>query len=382
MTVFIDITGFGIIIPLLPFYAKSFQAGSTALGVLVASFSLMQFIFAPILGRVSDNVGRRPALLLSILISMASFILFALANSFLILLLSRIVSGMATETAIAHAYIADTTSKRERATGMGRVGAAFGAGFVIGPAIGGFLSVYGFRAPGFAAATLTLLNFLFVFLFLPESISHTRSSTQMASNSKSGNLRRLVDTLTRPLIGAVLIIYFIITLAFSAIPVIAPLLGIYFFAFDSVEMSYVFMYIGLIQIVLQGFVIGRLAKKFGEEKLIAFGPLLMTLGMFLMPLTPNIAIFTGSITMIALSIGTLNTMIPSFISKRAPANEQGGMLGIAQSVSSIARVPGPVIGGFVFEFGLVAPFFLSAAVLIVAFGLGCRVLQTCVRVAK
>ena len=289
---------------------------------------------------------------------------------------------MATETAIAHAYIADTTSKRERATGMGRVGAAFGAGFVIGPAIGGFLSVYGFRAPGFAAATLTLLNFLFVFLFLPESISRTRSSTRMASNSKSGNLRRLVDTLTRPLIGAVLIIYFIITLAFSAIPVIAPLLGIYFFAFDSVEMSYVFMYIGLIQIVLQGFVIGRLAKKFGEEKLIAFGPLLMTLGMFLMPLTPNIAIFMGSITMIALSIGTLNTMIPSFISKRAPANEQGGMLGIAQSVSSIARVPGPVIGGFVFEFGLVAPFFLSAAVLIVAFGLGCRVLQTCVRVAK
>lgn len=382
MTVFIDITGFGIIIPLLPFYAESFQAGSTALGVLVASFSLMQFIFAPILGRVSDNVGRRPALLLSILISMASFILFALANSFLILLLSRIVSGMATETAIAHAYIADTTSKRERATGMGRVGAAFGAGFVIGPAIGGFLSVYGFRAPGFAAATLTLLNFLFVFLFLPESISRTRSSTRMASNSKSGNLRRLVDTLTRPLIGAVLIIYFIITLAFSAIPVIAPLLGIYFFAFDSVEMSYVFMYIGLIQIVLQGFVIGRLAKKFGEEKLIAFGPLLMTLGMFLMPLTPNIAIFMGSITMIALSIGTLNTMIPSFISKRAPANEQGGMLGIAQSVSSIARVPGPVIGGFVFEFGLVAPFFLSAAVLIVAFGLGCRVLQTCVRVAK
>lgn len=382
MTVFIDITGFGIIIPLLPFYAETFQAGSTALGVLVASFSLMQFVFAPILGRVSDNVGRRPALLLSILISMASFILFALANSFLILLLSRIVSGMATETAIAHAYIADTTSKRERATGMGRVGAAFGAGFVIGPAIGGFLSVYGFRAPGFAAATLTLLNFLFVFLFLPESISHTRSSTQMASNSKSGNLRRLVDTLTRPLIGAVLIIYFIITLAFSAIPVIAPLLGIYFFAFDSVEMSYVFMYIGLIQIVLQGFVIGRLAKKFGEEKLIAFGPLLMTLGMFLMPLTPNIAIFMGSITMIALSIGTLNTMIPSFISKRAPANEQGGMLGIAQSVSSIARVPGPVIGGFVFEFGLVAPFFLSAAVLIVAFGLGCRVLQTCVRVAK
>ena len=132
MTIFIDITGFGMIIPLLPFYAETFNAGPTALGILVASFSMMQFVFSPILGKVSDNVGRKPVLLLSIMISALSFVFFALANSFLILLLSRIISGMATETAVAQAYIADTTSERERAKGIGRVGAAHGAGVIIG----------------------------------------------------------------------------------------------------------------------------------------------------------------------------------------------------------------------------------------------------------
>jgi len=377
MTIFIDITGFGMIIPLLPFYAETFQTGSTALGVLIASFFIMQFIFAPILGRISDNRGRKPILLLSILTSMASFILFALANSFLMLLLSRIISGMATETAVGQAYIADITSKKERATGIGRVGAAHGAGFIIGPAIGGFLSVYGFSAPGFAAVFLTLLNLLFVFFFLPESIEHKSLSIRTAPSSNSGYLRKLVDALTKPLIGAVLVIFFIVFLAFSAIPVIVPLLGISFFGFGAVEMSYFFMYIGLVQIVLQGLLIGRLADKFGEEKLIAFGPLLMAGGISLMPLIPNIAIFLASLTMIALSNGMMRTVVPSLISKRTPANEQGGILGVTQSVSTIAMVPGPLIGGFVWDFaGRVAPFFLSATLLMIAFGLGVRVLQT------
>ena len=380
MTIFIDITGFGMIIPLLPFYAETFYAGPAALGVLVASFSIMQFIFSPILGRLSDNVGRRPVLLLSILTSSASFVIFALANSFLMLLLSRIIAGMATESAVAQAYIADITSEKERATGIGRVGAAFGAGFIIGPAIGGFLSVYGFSAPGFAAFALALLNFIFVFLFLPEPTRPIHHGTRVKSNESGGYLRGLLDSLKKPLTGAVLVIFFVITLAFSTIPVISPLLAKSFFGFEEIEMSYVFVYIGFIQIVLQGFLIGILVKSVGEEKLIAFGSLLMMTGMFLMPLIPNVTIFLISITMIAFSIGTINTMIPSFISKRTPADEQGGMLGIAQSVGSIARVLGPLIGGFVFQFaGLAAPFFVSATMLMVAFGLSCRVFQACVR---
>jgi len=383
MTIFIDITGFGMIIPLLPFYAETFQAGGTALGVLVASFAIMQFIFSPILGRISDNIGRRPVLLLSILTSLASFVLFSVANSFVILLLSRIVAGMATETAVAQAYVADTTSKRERAAGIGRVAAAHGIGFIIGPAIGGFLSVFGFWAPGFAAAVLTLINLLFVLLFLPESLRSKEPMTKIASDFDAGYLRRFVYALTKPLIGAVFAIFFIITLAFSAIPVIAPLLGAVFFNIGAVEMSYIFMYIGLVQVVLQGFLIGRLTHKFGEESLIAYGSLIMMLGMILMPLLPTIAAYMVSITLIASGIGIMNTTIPSFISKRTSVSEQGVMLGTAQSISSIARVPGPLIAGSAFEFvGLVAPFFVSAALLLVAFGLGCRVLQVCIKLGK
>ena len=170
MTLFIDATGFGMIIPLLPFFAETFQAGSVALGVLIASFPLMQFIFSPILGRLSDNVGRKPVLVISILTSAGSFFLFAVANSFFVLLLSRIVAGLATETAVAQAYIADITSARERSSGIGKVGAAHAAGFIMGPAIGGILSVYGFSAAGFAAVFLTVVNLLFVLFFLPESL--------------------------------------------------------------------------------------------------------------------------------------------------------------------------------------------------------------------
>ena len=376
MTIFIDITGFGMIIPLLPFYAETFQAGSTALGILVASFAVMQFIFSPILGRISDSVGRRPVLLLSILISSVSFTLFTIANSFLMLLLSRIISGMATETAVAQAYISDITSKKERATGIGRVAAAHGVGFIIGPAIGGLLSVHGFWAPGLAAVILTSVNLLFVFLFLPESMTHASSRMRITTNFVGGYLRKLTDALTKPLIGSVLVVFFITFLAFSAIPVILPLLGISFFGINEVQMSYVFMYIGLIQVILQGFVIGRLTEKFGDEKLIVLGPVLMIVGMFLMPLIPNIVAFLVLIALIASGSGIMRTVVPSFVSKRSQANEQGSMLGVTQAASSIARVPGPLIGGSVFEFaGVAAPFFLGVAMLVVAFGLAVKVLM-------
>jgi len=258
MTTFIDMIGFGMIIPVLPFHPETVGTGALALGLLIGSFSLMQFIFSPLLGRLSDKVGRRPVILLSIFSSAISFIVFALANSFTMLLISRITAGMATESAVAQAYISDITTEKERAKGMGKVGAAHGAGFIIGPAIGGFLSVYGLSTLGFAAAALTGVNLLFAFFFLPESNGRTASSIQTNSDVY---WRRLASALTKPLIGAVFIILFIITFAFSAIPVIVPLLGIAFFGFAELEMSYFFMYIGVVQIVLQGVLIGRMAKR-------------------------------------------------------------------------------------------------------------------------
>ena len=374
MTTFIDMIGFGMVIPVLPFHPETVGAGALALGVLIGSFSLMQFIFSPLLGRLSDKVGRRPVILISIFSSVLSFIIFALANSFPLLLLSRITAGMATEASVAQAYISDITTEKDRTKGMGKVGAANGAGFIIGPAIGGFLSVYGLSTLGFAAAALTGVNFLFAFFFLPESNGRLGSTVQ---TNTDGYWRRLASALTKPLIGAVFVILFVITFAFSAIPVIVPLLGIAFFGFAELEMSYFFMYVEVVQIVLQGILIGRLTARWGEENLMVFGSLLLALGMFFMPQYPSIIVFVASITLISSGIGTLNTVLPSFISKRTPADEQGGMLGIAQSVASIARIPSPLVGGIVAEFaGLDVAFFISAALVMICFFLGFKLFRS------
>ncbi|MFA5364672.1 MAG: MFS transporter [Candidatus Bathyarchaeia archaeon] len=375
MTTFIDMIGFGMVIPLLPFHPETAQAGAFALGILVGSFSLMQFIFSPLLGRISDKVGRRPILLFSIFVSVISYLIFAVADTYILLLISRIAAGMATEAGVAQAYIADTTTHEDRAGGMGKVGAAHGAGFIIGPALGGFLSIYGFEVAGLAAAILTAVNFVFAFFFLPESNAPIGPAAQTAVNSDS-YWSRLVTAMTKPLMGTVFAILFITTFAFSAIPVLMPLLGIAFFGFTEIEMSYFFMYIGVVQIILQGFLIGRLTKKWGETNLIVLASLLMTLGIFCISLIPSVVVFIISLTMFSSGVGTLNTALPSFISKRSPQDEQGGMLGVAQSVGSLARVPGPLVAGLIAEFaGLNVAFFVSAAVVCVAFGLGFMVIR-------
>lgn len=372
MTVFIDVTGFGMVLPLLPYYASEFGAGSTALGFLVASFALMQFVFTPILGRVSDTMGRRPILLLSILTSVISFLLFALADSYFILLLSRIVAGLATELGVAQAYISDITSLQDRTAGMGRIGAAHGAGFIIGPAIGGFLSTYHYSTAGFVAAALAMVNLGFAFAFLPES--KPADSPLVGSADEPGRLTRILRFLSSPSIGLLLIILFIMSLAFSAFPVIMPLLAISLFGLSSSDMSLFFVYIGVVQIIFQGFIVGRLTARLGETRLVPVGALLMTFGVFFMTIFPHLLLFLILSTIMVSGIGVLSTTIPSFISKRTARHEQGQILGVTQSISSIARVPGPVIGGLFYEFaGVQAPFFFSAALLFVATLIGIHI---------
>jgi DHA1 family tetracycline resistance protein-like MFS transporter len=377
MTVFIDMTGFGMVIPLIPFYAATFNVGAFWIGVLTAAFCVMQFIFSPILGRLSDNRGRKPILVASILVSSISFILFTVADSFVLLLISRIVAGIATEGAVAQAYIADITNTKERTKGLGRVSAAHGAGLIIGPSIGGSLSVFGFWAPGIAAVTLTLLNLLFVSFFLPETITHRQPARKAGTLEYFYKLpKNTKEMLSRPQIGRVLTIFFIQGVAHSAIPVILPLLGLTLFGFGTLEMSYLFMYIGLTEIVLQGFVIAKVAQKLGDAKLIAAGTFLMTLGMLVMPLTQNFFVFIISVTMVACGIGTLLTAVRSFVSKRSTATEQGNTMGMLNSVSSIGTILGPLIGGFLFDFsGLTTPFLLNAAILIAAFALSVKIIQ-------
>ena len=380
ITVAVDMIGFGMIIPLIPFYAITLGASPSSIGILIASFSLMQVLFSPILGRISDHIGRRPVLLLSILTSLVSFILFTLADSFIILLLSRLVAGLATEAAVAQAYIADSTTKAERAKGMGKIGAALGIGFILGPAMSGFLSPYGFWTPGVAAVILSLINFLFVLVFLPESIPKESPSKEQVSLQNEGQvyLRRLIYAISQPLTGAVYIIYFIVTFAFSTIPVIVPLLVEEFYNFSAVEMSYLFMYIGVLQVLLQAGGIGKIMQKISEESLIIIGPLLMLCGIFVMPLTRSLIVFLGTLSLLSTGVALTNTIIPSFLSKRTPPDEQGQVLGLTQSVSSLARVPGPVVSGVIYDLGGTGmPFFVSAIILLLPVVLACKVFQKC-----
>ena len=378
LTVFIDITGYGIIIPLLPFYAEEFQAGPAALGILIASFAIMQFLFGPLLGRASDKIGRKPILLLSLLLSFIGFTIFSFANSYPMLLFSRIVAGIATERAVAQAYIADVTDYKNRTKELGKIGAALGAGFIIGPSLGGVLSVYGYAVPGYAAMILTSINMLSVISFLPEPQrgKETKSENPDAS---LGYLQGLLDSLRRPLLGPTLVILFFVTVAFSTIPVIVPLLSIDYFNFSSLELSFVFIYIGIIQIVMQGFLMDALSRKLGDDKLIALGPILMAAGTILMPSFRNVVLFFIGNSLLAAGFGIVNTSIPSFLSKRTSLSEQGSVLGIASSVSSVANIPGPLIIGFVYAFtGSFIPFLISALILIAAFIIGCKVYKACI----
>jgi predicted MFS family arabinose efflux permease len=376
-TVFIDITGYGILIPLLPFYTETFQAGPISLGILIASFAIMQFIFSPILGSASDKFGRKPIMLLSLFISFIGFTLFSFANSYLVLLLSRIIGGIATERAIAQAYIADLTDKKTRIKEMGKIGAALGAGFIIGPAMGGALSVFGFSAPGYLSMILTIINILFVYIFVPESNPNKNNPTKQ-TNPSPNYARALLDTIKKPMIGPTLLILLIVTIAFSAIPVIVPILSIEFYNFTPLVLSTIFVFIGLVQIILQGFLIFKLAKKFGEEKLIILGPMIMALGIFLMPLFKNLLFFYLTNSLVAAGYGIINTTIPALISKKAKIDEQGKFLGVASSVASIANIPGPLFGGLIIDFGgIVAPFLISAIMLSMSFVLGCKVYKQC-----
>lgn len=372
LTVFVDLVGFGIIIPLLPFYTASLGAGPTALGVLVASFSIMQFIFAPVMGGLSDRFGRRPIILVSLVGSFAGYLAFALADSLPMLFVSRITAGVASSNlSVAQAYIADTTQPKDRTRWMSLISAAFGVGFIVGPVIGGFLSIYGISAAGFGAAAIALTNLVLAFNLLPESLPRShRGRGRLFSHSAVG----ILAAFRRPLVGALLTVFFVVSYAFSTIPVVYPLLGIRYFNLGPHDMAFIFTYIGILQVTVQTVLIGRLAKRIGEQKLLAIGVLLLTLTIFATPLIPNMMVFILLTGLLAVAVAITLPLVPSMVSRRSGTEEQGGMMGVTQSVGSLARVPGPLVAGFLFEHaGLAMPFYVSAALMLLAFILTVRI---------
>jgi len=347
-TVFIDLVGFGIVIPVLPFYAEGtiFNASPRIVGLLFASYSIMQLVFSPILGRLSDKHGRRPVLFLSIIGTGVGFLILGFANTLWMLFLGRILDGITGgNISTAQAYIADITTKENRAKGMGLIGAAFGLGFIFGPAIGGILSKWGIHVPFFFAAGLCFANALLLYFTLPETVTKDHPARQSAARGRG--LTIMIQSLKEPKLCFVLTIYFLFIVAFSIMTTAFSLYTMFRFGYDAQHTGYLFAYVGLIAVVIQGGLIGKLVKRFGEMPLVMFGALCFAISLFAVPMVGPTAgglaglLVGGGIFSMGNSLAT--PALTSLASKSVGAAEQGTVLGVTQSVASLARAVGPTL---------------------------------------
>lgn len=349
VTVFIDLIGFGMVIPILPYYANTdpFNATPRDIGFLVATYSLMQFFFAPVLGRLSDRYGRRPILFISLLGSAFGYFVIGFANTLLLVFIGRIIGGITGgNISTAQAYIADVTSRKDRAKGMGLFGAAFGLGFILGPAIAGVLSKYGVHVPFFFAAGLSFANAVALYLVLPESI---KPGLRDRLPERKNRIVELVDSLRDKEFREINLVYFLLVTAFSIMTYAFVLYTAYRFGYTPEENGYLFAFVGLVAIIGQGFLFSRLVMKFGESVLVVAGCFLMFTSLFAVPLVgPQSGGLLGLLVGTAvLSFGNSLAApgLTSLGSKTADEHKQGQAMGIMQSGASLARAIGPVIGG-------------------------------------
>ncbi|MFC1878815.1 MFS transporter [Chloroflexota bacterium] len=347
LIVFIDLLGFSLILPLLPFYADTFGATPFQVGLLVASYAAAQLIGAPILGRMSDRFGRRPVLLLSMVGTFIGFLMLGFANALWILFASRLLDGFTGgNISVAQAYITDITDEKDRARGLGLLGAAFGLGFIIGPAAGGLLSVYGFAVPSFVAAGFSLLSVLGVITLLPESLTPEVRAELAKKTKQEFSFKNLWAALTRPRVGPLFHIRFFYGLAFATFQTIFPLYAQYKLGLDARGTGFVLTYVGILVVFVQGFGVGWLVARYREYNLIFWALALMTLTLFVWAVVPNLAGLLFVLAPLALAAGILNTLLNSSLSKSVHPEEVGGTLGISASLESLTRVISPSAGGF------------------------------------
>ena len=370
LTVFIDLIGFGIVVPLVPIYSRHYGAGWLIIGAIVASYSAMQFLFAPVLGRWSDRIGRRPVMLISTAGSALSYVLFAIGSGFdnhaaalWALLISRVFAGICgANITVAQAYIADITPPENRSKRMGLIGMAFGLGFILGPAISGLaLKFFGETGPGWAAAALCAANFILAFSILAESLQPSSGHA-----NRRPHLKQWGHTLSQPKIGLLILIFFLSTFAFSCFETTLPLLVNDDFNLGltvdltkpAMTVVSLFVFCGLIAAFVQGGMIGRLVKILGEPQLIALSLVLTGVTLALLPFIKGegqlkwLAVLRFAdapwikmlLALALLSVGTSLTRPPVFglLSNLTPANEQGATIGVAQGVGSLARIVGPL----------------------------------------
>lgn len=368
LVVFIDLLGFGIIIPILPYYAVTFGANATTLGFLMMSYSLMQFIFSPFWGRLSDHIGRRPILLTCIAGIGLSMLVLGFARSMIWLFVGRILAGFfGANISTASAYIADVTPPNQRAKGMGLIGAAFGLGFLFGPAFGGFLSRWGYEWAAWSAAALSLFNLILAFFILHEP--KINEETREAHRQK---LSRLAwhTALSRRETKMIILVFFFVTLGMAQLEASFAFFVMKKFGLDAFHAGLILALMALVMAGIQGRGIGKLAGNFGEKNLVICGAVLMALALVGAAVGDSVAIFTFFILVYAVGYSVTNPSLLSLASQSASPEIQGSVMGFYQSAGSLGRIFGPPAAGFLFDrVGVASPFLFSSLIFCVVFGM-------------
>jgi MFS transporter, DHA1 family, tetracycline resistance protein len=366
LTTFVNLVGFGIIIPLLPFYAQTFGASPLAIGLLFAAFSLSQLIASPLLGHLSDRWGRRPVLIFSLLGTVVSFVMLALANSLAILFVARVVDGLSGgNITTARAYIADVSTEENRAKAFGLLGAAFGLGFIVGPALGAAFSHISYTAPIWAAAVITIVAVAMAWLWLPETVHR----------AQAGRLpwRALGELLARAQLRVLLTIDFVYWTAFAVYQTTFALFGARRFGFDAAHIGYLLSAFGFLGVVVQGAFVGPVVRALGERRTLGIGLLFAAAGWGGSALTHSLPVFVAMLVPGAIGIGLCNATLSALISKSADATEQGRVQGAAGALESLGRTIGPVWGnGSLQRFGEGSAYGTAAIALIGAAALTLR----------
>ncbi len=371
LTVFVDLLGFGILIPILPTFAKKeLLVDETAIGIAIAIYSLTQFFFNPIFGKLSDKHGRKKIIVICLFLNAIGYVLFAYTHSYFMLLFSRVIAGIGgSSIGVAQAYIADVTTPENRSKGMGMIGAAFGLGFVFGPMIGGMLSKYGYFVTGMGSAFFSIFAFVLTIIFLPEP-KRDKSKSLVRS-------RKLFDTSSIKIIfkksdlSLLMGIFFILTFSVANIYGTFALLGFKIYHFTDMQNGYMYGILGLSSAIVQGGLLAQISKYFSKGKLISIGAFCMMIGLGLIPYGGSFLGLAIIGIILSLGTGTLQPTLLSLISEVTSEAEQGITLGFNQSLSAFARVLGPLWGGFTFEFlGYPFPFltgsFFSLVILILS----------------
>ncbi len=368
-TVFLYLVGFGVVIPIVPVLARNFGATPLQVGLLLSVYSFMQFVFAPFWGRLSDRKGRRPILLFCLLGEFLSYIAFGLARNLEMLFVARMFAGFfGASISTASAYISDITPPAERSKGMALIGAAFGLGFLIGPAMGGGLAIWGASLSSephfdtsFAAywvSALCLINFLFGLKFLKESLTE-----KAPHQEKRHRIAQFLHFLRKGLVGRLIGVFFLASLAMSTMEATLVLFVSDRFQWTVREVTFGFAYIGLIMVISQGFLVRRLIPVIGEKKMLVSGLILMVMGLSTISISHSIWLLAIAQTLLAFGFSFTNPSTLGSISLLADSHEQGEVLGTAQSSSSLGRIIGPAVGGWLYGQVSMGSPFLAGGVL-------------------